>query len=107
MTDEFELFDLRVSVEEINGTCTCHHLIGDYFEVQGGKLSIPSDSSFCLYALNSAIPLLPAKQRPTNPNDWMSTDARITCPDPACGLIMRIQRTRVRTLRHSETSAQG
>ena len=28
------------------------------------------------------LPLLPAKQRPTDPNDWMTTDAEVACPDP-------------------------
>ena len=33
MTDTFELFDLRVTVEEIRGTCTCAQAVGDWFEV--------------------------------------------------------------------------
>ena len=105
MNDEFSLFDLKVSVEQINGTCTCNHKIGDYFELHGGKLHVPADQTFCVFALQSCLPLLPAKQRITHPNDWMSTDSRICCPDPACGLIMLIERTKLRSLRHSETSA--
>ena len=104
--DEFELYDLKVSIERINGTCTCDHTVGDYFELKGGKLHLPPGQGFCIYALHSAIPLLPAKQRSSHPNDWMSTDARIACPDPACGLIMLIERTARRTLKHSDTSAQ-
>ena len=64
-TDEFELYDLKVSIEAINGTCTCDHAIADYFELKGGKLHLPAGQSFCLFALQAAIPLLPAKQRPT------------------------------------------
>jgi uncharacterized repeat protein (TIGR04076 family) len=105
MSDEFELYDLRVRIEEIRGTCTCNHRIGDYFELKSGKLSLPDGQSFCLYALQSTIPLLPAKQRATHPNDWMSTDAYIACPDPLCGAIMRIERTGMRTLRHQDVSA--
>lgn len=103
--DEFELYDLKVSIAEINGNCTCDHAVGDYFEMKGGKIHLPAGQPFCVYAMQSAIPLLPAKQRPTHPNDWMSTDARITCPDPYCGLIMLIARTQKRVLKHSETSA--
>jgi hypothetical protein len=35
----------------------------------------------------------------------METDARVTCPDPACRLIMRIDRVGRRVLRHDEVSA--
>jgi uncharacterized repeat protein (TIGR04076 family) len=101
----FELFDLRVVVEEIRGRCTCDHAVGDAFELRGGKLGLPEGRSFCLYALQAAIPLLPAKQRPLHPNDWMATDARVVCPDPLCGVVMRIDRLGRRTLRHDEVSA--
>ena len=103
--DTFELFDLRVRVEEIRGRCTCDHAIGDSFELHGGKLSLPAGQSFCLYALASALPLLPTKQRPLHPNDWMSTDARIVCPDPLCGVVMLIERVGRRTLHHDDVSA--
>jgi uncharacterized repeat protein (TIGR04076 family) len=103
--DEFELYDLRISIEAINGACTCDHAIGDAFELKGGKLHLPPGQSFCLYALQSAIPLLPAKQRPTHPNDWMSTDARVVCPDPLCGVILLIGRAGKRTFKHSDVSA--
>jgi uncharacterized repeat protein (TIGR04076 family) len=105
MTDTFELYDLRVAIEEIRGRCTCDHQVGDSFELRGGKLSLPPSQGFCLYALQAAIPLLPAKQRPLHPNDWMSTDARVVCPDPLCGVVMRIDRLGPRTLRHSDVSA--
>jgi hypothetical protein len=34
----------------------------------------------------------------------METDARVTCPDPACRLIMRIDRVGQRRLRHDDVS---
>lgn len=104
--DEFVLYDLAVAVERINGTCTCAMSVGDTFFVEGGKLRLPTGQTFCLYALQSTLPLLPAKQRQNHPADWMETDALVTCPDPACGLIMRITRTGRRTLRHANVSAQ-
>ncbi len=103
-TGEFELYDLTVEVEAINGHCTCDMTVGDKFFLHGGKLSLPNGRSFCLYALQSAIPLLPAKQRLNHPADWMETDARVICPDPACQLIMRIDRNGRRRLNHDDVS---
>jgi uncharacterized repeat protein (TIGR04076 family) len=102
--DEFELYDLAVVVEAIEGHCTCAMSVGDSFFLRSGKLSLPEGRDFCLYALQAAIPLLPAKQRRNHPADWMETDARVTCPDPACRLIMRIDRVSSRTLRHDDVS---
>lgn len=103
-SDEFQLYDLTVFVESIEGNCTCNMAEGDRFFLQGGKLSLPAGEDFCLYALQAAIPLLPAKQRQNHPADWMETDARVICPDPACRLIMRIERGSLRTLRHDDVS---
>lgn len=105
MDDQFELYDLTVVVEAINGNCTCAMAVGDRFHLKGGKLSLPEGADFCLYALAAALPLLPAKQRQNHPADWLETDGRVTCPDPACGLIMRIDRGPRRTLRHDDVSA--
>jgi uncharacterized repeat protein (TIGR04076 family) len=104
-TDTFALYDLEVVVERIEGRCTCRMRVGDRVRLRGGKLSMPDGADFCLYALQAAIPLLPAKQRPCHPADWMETDARVTCPDPACRLIMRIERVGRRVLRHDGVSA--
>jgi uncharacterized repeat protein (TIGR04076 family) len=103
--DEFELYDLALVVERIEGRCTCEMRVGDRVELRGGKLAIADPRGFCLYALQAALPLLPAKQRPSHPADWMETDTRVTCPDPACRLIMRIERTGRRVLRHGDVSA--
>lgn len=102
--DEFELYDLKVVVEKIEGNCTCAMAEGDCFYLRGGKVSLPDGADFCLYALQAAIPLLPAKQRRNHPADWLETDSRVVCPDPACRLIMRIDRIGRRTLRHDEVS---
>lgn len=103
--DHFTLYDLALVVESIEGNCTCTMCVGDMVHVRGGKLSIPQGSDFCLYALQAAIPLLPAKQRQNHPADWMETDARVSCPDPACRLVMRIDRIGTRILRHDDVSA--
>lgn len=103
-SDEFVLYDLQVVVETIEGHCTCAMAVGDCFYLRGGKLSVPAGQDFCVYALQSTLPLLPAKQRPTQPADWMETDTRVVCPDPACRLIMRIDRLEQRVLRHDDVS---
>ena len=102
--DEFELYDLEVVVESIEGNCTCAMSVGDSFRLRGGKLSMPDGEDFCLYALQTVIPLLPAKQRRNHPADWMETDSRVICPDPACKLIMRVDRVASRTLKHNDVS---
>jgi uncharacterized repeat protein (TIGR04076 family) len=103
--DQFELYDLEIVVEQINGHCTCNMTVGDAFYLKGGKISLPEKSEFCLYALQSTIPLLPTKQRKNHPADWMETDSQVTCPDPACGLIMNIKRSNTRVLNHDDVSA--
>ncbi|MBP6851227.1 MAG: TIGR04076 family protein, partial [Rhodoferax sp.] len=59
---------------------------------------------FSMYSLASIIPLLPAKQRPTDAKDWMSTDAEVACPDPNCPTRFRITRLGKRTFRHADTT---
>ena len=102
--DQFELYDLTVEVEAIEGNCTCNMTVGDCFHLHGGKLSLPDGADFCVYALQATLPLLPAKQRQNHPADWMETDAHVVCPDPACRLIMHIRRDAKRTLIHDDVS---
>ncbi len=102
--DQFELYDLRIRVESIDGHCTCAMRVGDCFYLKGGKLSLPDNPDFCVYALQSTLPLLPAKQRKNHPADWMETDARVVCPDPACRLVMKIERMASRVLNHDDVS---
>jgi len=103
--DSFTLYDLELVVEEINGNCTCNMAIGDSVRISGGQFSLPSSKNFCLYAFQAALPLLPAKQRQNHRHDWMETDSQISCPDPACGLIMDIKRVEKRIFHHDEVSA--
>lgn len=102
--NQFELYDLKIIVEKIDGHCTCAMAVGDHFCLKSGKISMPEGKDFCLYALQSTIPLLPAKQRICHPADWMETDARVICPDPACKLVMRIDREEKRVLNHDDVS---
>jgi len=104
-SDDFTLYDLRVEVVECRGEMVCNHRIGDYFELSGENLSLPTGQTFSIYSLAALLPLLPVKQRKTHPNDWISTDTDIACPDPNCGAIFRITRTGQTTFRHSEVTA--
>lgn len=105
MDDSFELYDLKVVTEETDRPFVCSHQPGDYFLVQGENLIFPENRQFSMYALAALLPLLPAKQRVTDPNDWMTTDAYIACPDPNCGARFHIIRTGRRIFRHSEVTA--
>ena len=102
--DEFELWDLRVEVVAGELEMVCSHHVGDHFEVVGENLRFPDGQPFSLYALAALLPLLPAKQRVTDANDWMTTDAEIACPDPLCGARFRITRIGKSTFRHSEVT---
>jgi len=90
---------LRVTVHEIKGKSVCGMEVGDYFElIESSKLVIPDGKHFCIFALSAVIPLLAAKQRQMDANDWLESDAYVACPDPEEQLIMRIERIRERTM---------
>ena len=97
MTDgtDMELYDLRVVVDSIGGRSVCGLAVGDSFElVNSAELRIPDGKHFCVYALQSVLPLLPAKQRRLPAADWLERDSLVACPDPEERLVMRIERTR-------------
>ena len=103
--DFFDLYDLRVDVVIPPGArVLCGAKEGDHFELRGEMLHLPDDQGFSIYSLAAVLPLLAAKQRATHPNDWMTTDAEIACPDPNCPTRLRITRTGTRRFRHSETT---
>jgi uncharacterized repeat protein (TIGR04076 family) len=104
--DVFELFDLRVeAIVPPDVAIYCGARDGDYFELKGEMLTLPANQGVSIYSLAAVLPLLAAKQRPTHPNDWMSTDAEVACPDPHCRSRWRIVRTGLRKFRHGETTA--
>lgn len=102
--DEFVLYDLRVEVVAGDREMVCNHPVGDYFELKGENLSLPPGQTFAIYPLAALLPLLPAKQRETHENDWMTTDTDIACPDPLCGGRFRITRTGKSVFRHGEVT---
>ena len=61
---EMTLFDLRVTVERIEGRSVCGLEVGDFFEVtESSRVRIPDGRHFCLFAIQAVLPLLPAKMR--------------------------------------------
>jgi len=101
--DETTLYDLRVTVERIEGRSVCGLEVGDYFELtESSRVRIPAGRHFCLYALQSVLPLLPAKQRDLPASDWLEQDSLVACPDPEERVIMRIERTGRRTMATGE-----
>lgn len=104
-SDTFELYDLRVEVVATGRPMVCNHRAGDSFELRGENLSLPPGQTFPIYPLAALLPLLPARQRVTHPNDWMTTDTVVACPDPHCGGQFRITRTGVSVFHHADVSA--
>jgi uncharacterized repeat protein (TIGR04076 family) len=97
------VFDLRVTVERIEGRSVCGLAVGDYFELtESSRLRIPDGKHFCLYALSAVLPLLPAKQRQLPAGDWLEQDSLVACPDPDERVIMRIERIARRSITTTE-----
>jgi len=85
------MYNLRVVVEKIEGFCDLPMKVGDYFEVRGSAIYIPNGGKICLWALQSLLPFLPAKQRCSDDtNDWLPKTKRLICPDPNGRVIFRV-----------------
>lgn len=96
---QMDLFDLKVVVDRIEGRSVCGMQVGDFFELQNSsELRIPEGKHFCIYALQSVLPFLAAKQRTLLEGDWLNRDTEFACPDPEEKLIMRVERTKSVTL---------
>ena len=97
---EMRLYDLRVTVERIEGRSVCGLEVGDWFEVtESSRVRIPEGRHFCLYAIQAVLPLLPAKMRRLADEDWLEQDSLVACPDPDERLVMLIDRIGERALR--------
>lgn len=102
--DSFWLWDLKVETIAGDKPMVCDHAVGSGFVVEGENIIMGPDGKFPLYVLAALLPLLPAKQRPTQDTDWMTTDAEVACPDPHCGGRFRVTRTGKREFSHAETT---
>mgnify|MGYP000365486902 CR=1 FL=1 len=100
---KFPIYDIRVTVTAIEGRSVCGMEVGDYFELtESSRLRIPEGKYFCIFALNSILPLLIAKQRELSAGDWLERDSLVVCPDPDERLIMRMERTQKRIMNSDE-----
>ena len=100
---EMKLYDIRVTVERIEGRSVCGLQVGDYFEVtESSRVRVPEGRLFCLFALQSVLPLIPAKQRRLPAEDWLEQDSLVCCPDPEERVVMRIERIGERALTTEE-----
>jgi uncharacterized repeat protein (TIGR04076 family) len=93
MSNSYILYDLEVSVIGDPKTYNCSHKPGYAFSVLGENMTFIDNQQFSLYAMAALVPLLSAKQRPTDENDWMSFDEYVRCPDPKCSAQFEIKRT--------------
>ena len=100
----FWLYDLKVETVVGDRTAVCRHVEGESFRVEGEALIFEAGQRVSLYALAALLPLLPAKQRETASEDWISTDAEVACPDPHCGGRFRVIRENKRWFSHAETT---
>ena len=101
---DFWLYDLKVETVIGDRPAVCRHIEGESFRVEGETLVFEAGQRVSMYALAALLPLLPANQRDTAANDWMSTDAEIACPDPHCGGRFRVTRQGKRRFSHAETT---
>ena len=106
LDDFFDLYDLRVEVVAPSGAkLYCGAVPGDHFELSGEMVTMPPGQSFSIYSIAAVVPFLAAKQRPTDANDWMTSDSEIACPDPNCPSRLRITRLGLRRFNRAETTA--
>ena len=98
-----KIYDLRDTVERIEGRSVCALEVGDYFELtESARLRIPPGRHFCVYALQAVLPLLPAKQRRLPDDDWLEHETFVACPDVEERVIMRIERIGERAMRSED-----
>jgi uncharacterized repeat protein (TIGR04076 family) len=90
------MHELWIEVEEIEGVCTgpVPMVPGTGFRVRNGSLIFPCGGPICLYALQSLLPMIPAKEWLTDSDPsagWMGRVHHIQCPDPKGRVVWRIE----------------
>ncbi|RIV32706.1 TIGR04076 family protein [Micromonospora radicis] len=100
---DMEIYDLKVTVDRIEGRSVCGMATGDSFElVNSAHLRLPEGKHFCVYALAAVLPFLAAKQRDLAAGDWLAQDSHFACPDPEERLVMKVERTCRRTMNSAD-----
>lgn len=79
---------IKVSVERIDGHCNLPMLVGDYFHVEGSRLTIPEGKHICIWALQSMMPVFPilVEKARLGEGHWVRHISTFSCPDPK-GLV--------------------
>lgn len=90
------MYELWVSVERIIGACSGPVPMqqGHGFLVRDGRLLFPEGEPVCLFALQSLLPLLPAKERRIHEGkdeDWIWRIHTAQCPDPKGRITWRVE----------------
>ena len=90
------MHELWISIERIEGACSSERPmgLGTGFLVRNGRLAFPNGGPICLFALQSILPMIPAKERVLNNDptaDWMARMHHAQCPDPNGRTIWRIE----------------
>ncbi|MHA1962394.1 MAG: TIGR04076 family protein [Candidatus Thorarchaeota archaeon] len=85
---------IKVTVERIDGYCNLPMLVGDYFYVEGSKISLPEGKHMCLWALQSMMPVFPIfGVKETLPDGhWVKSVKHFTCPDPDGRVLYRLEK---------------
>lgn len=97
------MHELWIEVNRVEGACSgpVPMVPGVRFAIQNGRLIFPGGGPICLFALQSLMPLLPAKERLTDGDpavDRMGRVHDIQCPDPDGRVTWRIHQTPIGTI---------
>lgn len=79
---------VRVVVERADAP-RCSIAVGDYFEVDGSRLSTPT-GPFCPYAMAAVFPVLALRQGDLPADDWLARKPLLCCPDATENVVMRL-----------------
>ena len=79
---------IKVSVERIDGYCNLPMQVGDFFYVQGSKLTMPEGKHICIWALQCMMPVFPIllEKEKLDEEHWVRKISTFSCPDPK-GLV--------------------
>lgn len=79
---------IKVTVEKIDGYCNLPMQLGDYFFIDGSKLTVPEGKHICIWALQSMMPIFPIlnEKDKLDETHWVTKIKTISCPDPK-GLV--------------------
>ena len=101
--ETMELYDLRVTVERIEGRSVCGLEVGDYFEVtESNRIRIPEGSTSACTRCSRCCRCCRRSSGSCPASDWLEQDSLVACPDPDERVVMRIERIGRVTLRTDE-----